>query len=181
MRSGHSPRSPEHAPLPRASADLLHRHRPTRPARNARPTLPRKRLETQRAADRSPTHSHNAITTNWRDHPPQIRVTTARIGGSRLRRMRRRPARARTQVVARLFLQPPQPLLVLLNPRREIENGTRHTPRRLQEKSGRPGLKPGTSPTRIMGKSGVAERSTCRSHGPLRPTVANHSPPARAA
>ena len=48
----------------------------------------------------------------------------------RLRRIHRRRARARARVLTRLLLQPPQPILVLLNPGRETENqlNTRHTP-----------------------------------------------------
>ena len=49
----------------------------------------------------------------------------------RLRRIHRRRTRARARVLTRLLLQPPQPILVPLNPGRETENqlNTHHTPR----------------------------------------------------
>jgi len=47
-----------------------------------------------------------------------------------LGRIHRRRARARARVLTHLLLQPPQPILVLLEPAREIENelNTRHPP-----------------------------------------------------
>ena len=49
----------------------------------------------------------------------------------RLRRIHRRRRGTRARILACLLLEPPQPILVLLNPAREIENelNTRHTPR----------------------------------------------------
>jgi hypothetical protein len=49
---------------------------------------------------------------------------------ARLRRIRRRRARARARILTRLRLQPPQPILMLLQPVRELEDElhTRLTP-----------------------------------------------------
>jgi len=49
----------------------------------------------------------------------------------RLRRIHRRRRGARTRVAPCLLLKPPQPILVLLKPARQLENelNTRHTPR----------------------------------------------------
>jgi hypothetical protein len=49
---------------------------------------------------------------------------------ARLRGIRRRRARARARILPRLLLQPPQPILMPLNPGRQLENelNTRLTP-----------------------------------------------------